>query len=410
MADVKVSALTAASAAAKNMLIPVVQDPSGTPASRKLTVTQLFDLDDGTKTSSAPLINMAQTWNSGAVTFTAMKINVTNTASATNSLLMDLQVDGTSRVSAGIALATSFVSAGILKLLGDSGVGSQILNNGNQIISANNAGALYLHGSTIGLCATGTITSDIFLNRDDAGVLAQRNSTSAQTFRAYNTYTDASNYERGVFDWTTTANSLVIGTQVAGTGTARDIRFTVSGVFPWRISASGHFLAGTDNAYDIGASGAPCPRAIYSGADINAGAQLVSGSNLRTTGDAIIGSDIYFRVGSGGSLLTRITAPSDGVLKLSDNGQTTFDRLQFGGTTSSFPAIKRDGAGLRFVVADDSASADIECLSRKTGPPSGGTAAKWKGGVLVTAAVTPDTTRYIELDVAGTLYKVIVST
>ena len=82
MADVKVSALTAASAAAKSMLIPVVQDPSGTPASRKLTVTQLFDLDDGTKTSSAPLINMAQTWNAGGGTFTAMKINITDTASA----------------------------------------------------------------------------------------------------------------------------------------------------------------------------------------------------------------------------------------------------------------------------------------------------------------------------------------
>lgn len=410
MADVKVSALTAASAAAKNMLIPVVQDPSGTPASRKLTVTQLFDLDDGTKTSSAPLINMAQTWNSGAVTFTAMKINVTNTASATNSLLMDLQVDGTSRVSAGIALATSFVSAGILKLLGDSGAGSQILNNGNQIISATNAGALYLHGSTIGLCATGTITSDIFLNRDDAGVLAQRNGTNAQALRIYGTFTDTSNLRRLSLDMTT-AGVATIAALGLGTGVAsNELVFGVNALTPWKINASGHILAGTDNTYDIGASGANRPRVIYSSADINAGSQLVCGSNLRTTGDAVIGSHIYFRAGSGGSLLTRITAPSDGVLKVSDNGETTFDRLQFGGTTSSFPAIKRDGAGLRFVVADDSASADIECLSLKTGPPNGGTAAKWKGGVLVTAAVTPDTTRYIELDVAGTLYKVIVST
>lgn len=45
-----------------------------------------------------------------------------------------------------------------------------------------------------------------------------------------------------------------------------------------------------------------------------------------------------------------------------------------------------------------------------TGTPSGGTAGAWKLGILVTAAVTPDATRYIQLDVAGTLYKVIIST
>lgn len=46
----------------------------------------------------------------------------------------------------------------------------------------------------------------------------------------------------------------------------------------------------------------------------------------------------------------------------------------------------------------------------KTSNPSGGTAAAWKLGSLVSAAVTPDATRYIQLDVGGTLYKLIVST
>lgn len=45
-----------------------------------------------------------------------------------------------------------------------------------------------------------------------------------------------------------------------------------------------------------------------------------------------------------------------------------------------------------------------------TGAPSGGTAAAWKFGSLVTAAVVPDTTRYVELDVGGTLFKMIVGT
>lgn len=44
-----------------------------------------------------------------------------------------------------------------------------------------------------------------------------------------------------------------------------------------------------------------------------------------------------------------------------------------------------------------------------SGAPSGGTAAAWKFGSLVTAAVVVDTTRYVQLDVGGTLYKMIVA-
>lgn len=50
-------------------------------------------------------------------------------------------------------------------------------------------------------------------------VVEQRNSTNAQTFNIYNTYTDASNYERGFMKWN--ANEFQIGTEAAGAGTAR---------------------------------------------------------------------------------------------------------------------------------------------------------------------------------------------
>ena len=42
--------------------------------------------------------NMTQTWTSGATTYTAVKMNVTNTASAAGSLLMDLQIGGVSQL------------------------------------------------------------------------------------------------------------------------------------------------------------------------------------------------------------------------------------------------------------------------------------------------------------------------
>jgi len=49
-----------------------------------------------TVTTDAPIINLSQTWNNAATTFTGLKLNVTNTASAAGSNLLDLQVGGTS--------------------------------------------------------------------------------------------------------------------------------------------------------------------------------------------------------------------------------------------------------------------------------------------------------------------------
>lgn len=50
---------------------------------------------------------------------------------------------------------------------------------------------------------------------------------------------------------------------------------------------------------------------------------------------------------------------ADGVLLMRDSAGTSFGRLQFGGTTASFPAIKRSAATLAFRLADDSADAGI---------------------------------------------------
>jgi len=56
-------------------------------------------LTGDTLTASAPVLNLAQTWNSGATTFTGIKFNVASDTSAAASLLMDLQVAGTSKFS-----------------------------------------------------------------------------------------------------------------------------------------------------------------------------------------------------------------------------------------------------------------------------------------------------------------------
>ena len=49
--------------------------------------------------AKAYLYDLTDTWNAGGTTFTAVKMNVTDTASAAGSLLMDLQVGGLSKFS-----------------------------------------------------------------------------------------------------------------------------------------------------------------------------------------------------------------------------------------------------------------------------------------------------------------------
>jgi hypothetical protein len=106
MPNLPISGLTAsASNAAATDVLPVVQTTGTGPV--KMTVQQMAGgllgsttLSGATITADAPVLNMSQTWNNGAVTFTGLKFNAatgSNTGSASGSLLMDLQLEGTSR-------------------------------------------------------------------------------------------------------------------------------------------------------------------------------------------------------------------------------------------------------------------------------------------------------------------------
>jgi hypothetical protein len=126
---------------------------------------------------------------------------------------------------------------------------------------------------------------DTVLTRDAANTLAQRNGTNAQAFRVYNTFTDNSNYERGEIRWVSNVFQLVANQ--AGTGTARamnvgtvgaaGLRLVTTDTIRWEVNSTGHFVAGIDNSYDIGTSGAIRPRTGYFGTSVVA-------PQLRTTG------------------------------------------------------------------------------------------------------------------------------
>lgn len=265
----KITDLTAASAFAKTMLFEVTEDPSGTPTSKKLTGTQLFALDDGTKTSSAPLLDMAQTWNSGGTTFTALKFNITDTASAAASLLMDLQVGGSTKLKVDKAGLIYGTSTGYLKIGNGIAIAPSGAVRGGMDSSGNlglGSGVTFGFSSSSAPDATSGLSLDTILARDAANTLAQRNGTNAQAFRIYNTYSDASNYERLSLFWS--AGNCFIGTEQAGTGSAKALFIRTASTNIWQFSSSGHFLGQTDNAYDIGASGANRPRSGYFGTSV----------------------------------------------------------------------------------------------------------------------------------------------
>lgn len=67
---------------------------------------------------------------------------------------------------------------------------------------------------------------DVFITREGANILTLRNGSSAQGYRAYNTFTDASNYEKADFGWS--GNVFIIGTTALGTGVSRRLRLTSS--------------------------------------------------------------------------------------------------------------------------------------------------------------------------------------
>ena len=93
----------------------------------------------------------------------------------------------------------------------------------------NAAGGIFLGGSTA--------TPHCRLETEGANLLALRGQTQTnpQSFAIYNTYTDASNYER-LRTYGTAANAFTIASEAAGTGTARGIQF----------------IAGPDGIYHFG--------------------------------------------------------------------------------------------------------------------------------------------------------------
>lgn len=129
------------SSGALNPFVTRTYDIGGSNLIRDLGLGRTLVATQGTVTASTPFVNHTATWNDGGVTFTNFLSNVTDTASASGSLLMDLQVGGSSKFSVdkagNIVLPTNFgILIGPNAVLDHSSVSGYVaLNRGGSAVS-----------------------------------------------------------------------------------------------------------------------------------------------------------------------------------------------------------------------------------------------------------------------------------
>ena len=208
----------------------------------------------------------------------------------------------------------------------------------------------------------------------------QRNSTSAQIFRLYNTFTDASNYERGFMRWAT--NVLEIGAEAAGTGTQRQLRFplgTVTASTPLSITQTWNASGTTFNAFLVNVTDTASSNSSLIFDFQKGGSSLFRMDKFGnfTIGNLAFSSSNWsygdwnatFGWSSGSNFGHN---SSNRNLRLTFGGSATM--LEFGGATSSFPALKRSSAVLQIRLADDTGytTLDAQLRSQGTAPATAG--------------------------------------
>jgi len=236
-------------------------------ANTLITASTPIVLDQATGDEAA--LTLDYTTNKAAGNDTGLLINQTDTLSPGTSNLLDLQVGGVSLLQAsaaggatvfgGTALnsaelaiesrayndncylnfasssgrtsALSSINGRMRMFVNDSG-GGPSRELVNFVAGSGGAGRTLLLNSELELGWRDTVgdswsavgSADLKLVRDAANTLGQRNGVNAQTFNIYNTYTNATNYERAHIGWNDTADTFVIGTEAgSGGGTVRDM-------------------------------------------------------------------------------------------------------------------------------------------------------------------------------------------
>jgi len=182
----------------------------------------------------------------------------------------------------------------------------------NGVVNSQNMFGINSTGTNIGIGNLSFGSGDVVLERDAQDELALRRGAVGQKFSVYGTYPGAA-WERFSITAPTSGNVL-LGTYKGTGGIARGLELQTDGVTRMTIAATG---------------------------EITSAVTISSQSSLSAS------SYIMWVAGSS----SRMLAPSNGIIQFTDSATTGFDRLQFGATADTHPAIARDGAGIKFTGA-----------------------------------------------------------
>jgi hypothetical protein len=176
-------------------------------------------------------------------------------------------------------------------------------------------------------------TFDTILQRDgETDHLAMRRTTNGQKFSVYGTYPGADTWERFTITAPTFGNVL-LGTYKGTGGIARGLELQTDGVTRMTLAAGGGIT--------IPFSGGP----------------LTIASDINGQRDIYCGTGRYFRFNN----TTATSSAGAGILLFEDiSASNATPRFQIGGTSASFPALKRSSTSLQAVLANDSGFTNIQ--------------------------------------------------
>ncbi|MCB9813502.1 MAG: phage integrase N-terminal SAM-like domain-containing protein [Pseudomonadales bacterium] len=159
---------------------------------------------------------------------------------------------GTLELASGqLLLPNGTAAAPSLSFTNASGVGIRqngaaifFSKSGADLLGINNATAALAIQAGYALGFNSATGPSAFLLSDEANNISLRNSTNAQSFRIYNTYSSGTSYERGDFYWN--SNVLNIGTSKGSSGgSARDLALLTDGTQRMIVNSSGNIGIGT---------------------------------------------------------------------------------------------------------------------------------------------------------------------
>jgi len=201
----------------------------GTSTARRILINTIWSentnarvITQGALTDPAVGLSHTATWNDASDTFVGLKSNITDTASAAASLLLDLQVGGSSvaTVSKGgifNSIGTNTVAPASASSSFGNWYGTTAMFYGSAMITMT---AARLDLGDIALQFNGGNSAE--LNHDANHTLGLRNDGSAQTFNVYSDLGNLTNYERLSLSMDTSGNATV-ATQAGGTGSVGNL-------------------------------------------------------------------------------------------------------------------------------------------------------------------------------------------